>query len=471
MTVSVVSTGTSGIQTDDPHVVPLAGLRGGRATEWATLGLRAGLAVPILAGTSVVGVLEFFSGEPFAADPELLDLLLSVGTQLGRVVERQRSEEARLRGLIDNMPAQVYLRDLRGRFILVNQQYEEFWGLPHDYAHGRTLFDTSEKAEVPQSPELNAQVDQTVLVSGVPYRRESRVLRNGQEHVFDDVRFPVRDSSGGIVAIAGIDIDITRQKRNEAELSELLRRVEMARDAATEAASAKSRFLANMSHELRTPLNAIIGFTRLVRRNSGELPQKQVDNLSKILVSAEHLLGLIDEVLDLSRIEAGEIRVEVSDVEVAHVLREVCDSLEPLVDGSRVVLSVDTDPAVPQIRTDRDKLRQILLNLLSNAVKYTDEGSITVQATRLDSRLRIRVSDTGVGIPDDELFRIFDEFHQSENRSARAQSGTGLGLTISRRLARALEGDISVDSRVGVGSTFTLDLPLWIHGREGGRAE
>jgi PAS domain S-box-containing protein len=471
MTVSVVSVGTTGADGDDSRVVPLAGLRGSRATEWIALGLRAGLAVPILAGSNVVGVLEFFSGEPFAADPELLELLLSVGTQLGRVVERQRSEEARLRGLIDNMPAHVYLRDLRGRFILVNQRYEEFWGLPHDYARGRTLFDTDAKAEVSQNPEVNAQVDQKVLVSGEPYRRESRVLRGGHEHVFDDVRFPVRDSSGGIVAIAGIDIDITRQKRSEAELSELLRRVEMARDAAMEAASAKSRFLANMSHELRTPLNAIIGFTRLVRRNSAELPQKQVDNLSKILVSAEQLLGLIDEILDLSRIEAGEIRVEITDVDVAQVLREVCESLEPLVDGSKVTLSVDSDRGAPRIRTDRDKLRQILLNLLSNAVKYTDEGSITVHTVQLDSRLVIRISDTGVGIPSDELFRIFDEFHRSATRSARARSGTGLGLTISRRLARALGGDIVVDSRFGVGSTFTLHLPLEIDDRDSAWAE
>src|SRR5262249_14902677 len=157
------------------------------------------------------------------------------------VVERQRSEEARLRALIDNMPAHVYLRDLSGRFILANQQYEEFWGLPHDYVRGRSLFDTAARSKLPQSPAVNAQVDREVRLSGRPRRRESRVLRNGKEHIFEDVRFPVRDSSGVTVAIAGIDIDITAQKRSEAELSELLSRVEMARDSAMEAASAKSR--------------------------------------------------------------------------------------------------------------------------------------------------------------------------------------------------------------------------------------
>src|SRR5262245_6361922 len=150
--VSVISLGPTGVSTENTHVVPLEGLRGRRADDWIELGLRRGLAVPILAGTTVVGVLEFFSGEPFSFDAELLELLLSVGTQLGRVVERQRSEEERLRGLIDNMPAHVYLRDLSGRFILTNRQYEEFWGLPHDYVRGRTLFETAARSALAQSP-------------------------------------------------------------------------------------------------------------------------------------------------------------------------------------------------------------------------------------------------------------------------------------------------------------------------------
>jgi ammonium transporter len=458
--VSVLSVGPKGASNEGSQVVPLQGLRAGRAPEWIELGIRAGLAVPIVAGPNVVGVLEFFSGEPFPYDAELLDLLLSVGTQLGRVVERQRSEEARLRALIDNMPAHVYLRDLNGRFILANQQYEEFWGLPHDYVRGKTLFDTDARSDISQRPELNAQVDREVLLSGRSQQREAHVLRAGQEHVFEDVRFPVRDSTGVIVAVAGIDIDVTAQKRSEAELSELLRRVEMARDTAMTAASAKNRFLANMSHELRTPLNAIIGFTRLVRRDSDALPQKQVDNLSKILISAEHLLSLIDEILDLSRIDAGEIRIETAETDVAQVISEVSDSLEPLVDRSKVSLHVEADPELPSVETDPDKLRQILLNLLSNAVKYTDAGSIAVRATAADGRLEVRVSDTGVGIAREELALIFEEFHRSDSTVARARSGTGLGLAISRRLARALDGDLTVESRLGGGSTFTLDLPL-----------
>jgi ammonium transporter len=423
-------------------------------------GLRAHLAVPIMAGSTVVGVMEFFDEDPLRADAEQLDLLLSVGTQLGRVVERQRSEEARLRALIDNMPAHVYLRDLRGRFILVNREYEDFWGVRLDEVRGKTLGEIEELSDVPVKPGVHERIDREVVLTGEPSRHEANVVRHGKEHVIADVRFPVVDGSNQTVAVAGIDIDITAQKRSEAELAELLRRVETARDAAIDAASAKSRFLASMSHELRTPLNAIIGFTRLVSRRADGLPEKQVGNLAKILTSAEHLLALIDQILDLSRVEAGQVSLDLAEADLPAVLREVTDSVEPLVDRPRVRLVVDADPELTAVVTDRDKLKQILLNLLSNAIKYTDEGSIAVRAKAADGRLRVAVADTGIGIPRDELGRIFREFHRADSTATRTRSGTGLGLTISQRLARSLGGQITVESRLGAGSTFTVDLPL-----------
>jgi PAS domain S-box-containing protein len=362
--------------------------------------------------------------------------------------------------LIDNMPASVYLRDLHGRFVLVNRQYEEFWGVSNDQIHGLTLSEVDRMSRVSMAPDVNQGIDRMVLITGEPQHRETRVIRSGSEHVFADVRFPVRDNAGRTVAIAGIDIDITAEKRSEAESAELLRRVASARDAAMEAASAKSRFLANMSHELRTPLNAIIGFTRLVSRNAEGLPPKQVANLSKVLQSAEQLLVLIDEILDLSRIEAGGVEIELDATDVAAVIREVLESLEPLVDRIRVGVLADIDPSLPLIVTDRDKVKQILLNLLSNAIKYTDEGTIELRAGVADGRLRIDVADTGLGIAADELGAIFDEFHRAHTTLARARHGTGLGLAISRRLARAIGGDVTVESVLGAGSTFTVDLPI-----------
>jgi PAS domain S-box-containing protein len=459
VTLSILSLESPG-GGSEPVAVPLEGLRAVRAAEWIDLDLRAGLAVPIMAGSEAVGVLEFFSNRPFHADAELLELLLSVGTQLGRVVERQRSEEARLRALVDNMPASVYLRDLAGRFILVNRQYEEFWSVDHDEIRGKTLYDLDAMSELDLKPELNARIDREVVATRESDRREAHVERAGKEHILANVRFPVVDSSKQVVAVAGIDLDITAQKRSEAELAELLRRVEMARDAAMDAGSAKSRFLASTSHELRTPLNAIIGFTRLVSRNSEGLPDRQVDNLSKILLSAEHLLSLIDDILDLSRVEAGEVSLDVTEMQIADVLQEVSDSLEPLIDRPGVKMVVEAGSGLPQVVTDRDKVKQILLNLVSNAIKYTDKGVIALHAEATDGRLRVGVSDTGVGIPADELGRIFEEFQRADTTSARRRSGTGLGLTISRRLARTLGGDVTVKSEVGAGSTFTLDLPL-----------
>ncbi len=212
---------------------------------------------------------------------------------------RPRSEAERLRALIDNMPAHVYVRDLDGRFILVNRQYQEFWGVPHDAIRGKTLAETDRISEADLAPSVNEQIDREVLVTREPRRREARVMRRGEEHVFSDMRFPVVDDGGELVALAGIDIDITTQKRAEAEL---VRRIETARDAAVEATAAKSRLLATMSRQLREPLNAVIGSIR----NAQEA--EQLDDLGELLVSAEHLLGLIEEISDLADLEAGDQR-------------------------------------------------------------------------------------------------------------------------------------------------------------------
>ena len=287
---------------------------------------------------------------------------------------------------------------------------------------------------------------------GVPMLRDGMpigtiVLGRTEVRPFDDAEIRLIETFADHVVVA---IENVR----------LFKIVETARDAAIDVAATKSLFLANMSHELRTPLNAIIGFTRIVSRNAGELPAKQVDNLAKILVSAERLLALIDEILELSRIEAGEARVELERTDVAELLNEVAGSLEPLVDGSKVRLRVDAHGDLPAVVTDRSKVRRILLNLLGNAINHTDEGSIDLHAEAVDGRLRIRVEDTGVGIPQDELNTIFEEFHRGRFAHERARRGTGLGLSISRRLARALGGDVTAASSVGLGSTFTLDLPI-----------
>ena len=238
------------------------------------------------------------------------------------------------------------------------------------------------------------------------------------------------------------------------ELQEANRRLE-------EASRHKSEFLANMSHELRTPLNAIIGFTRLVMRRSKEiLPEKQYENLDKILISADHLLALINDILDLSKIEAGRMEVQPVSFELEALVDVCLRTVEPMVKSERLRLMKAMEAGLPPLSTDQDKLKQILINLLSNAIKFTEAGTITVTARQRDGHVEIAVADTGIGIPEEALELIFEEFRQVDSSSTRKYSGTGLGLSISRHLARLLDGDIIVKSTIGVGSTFTLTIPL-----------
>lgn len=223
----------------------------------------------------------------------------------------------------------------------------------------------------------------------------------------------------------------------------------------------KSAFLANMSHELRTPMNAIIGFNRLVMRRCKDiLPQKQYDNLGKIAISADHLLTLINTILDLSKIEAGRMEVRTGAFEIGPLLEACTRTIEPLLDGKAVTLASQIDPALPVLHTDQDMVRQIMLNLLSNAAKFTQRGRITVAARRDGEALSISVADNGIGIPKEQLARIFEEFRQVDDSTTREHTGTGLGLAICRRLAGLLGGSIEVESEPGSGSTFTLKLPV-----------
>jgi signal transduction histidine kinase len=225
----------------------------------------------------------------------------------------------------------------------------------------------------------------------------------------------------------------------------------------------KSQFLANVSHELRTPMNAIIGFSRLVmRKTEGQIPRIQHANLQKVIVSAEHLLNLINGLLDLSKIEAGRMEVSAARFDVGEVIRASIATIEPMLKLDRVRVVADIEPSLPLVTTDRDKLRQILLNLLSNAAKFTDEGVIRVSARRAGATLVVAVSDTGIGMPPEALGYIFEEFRQVDMSSTRRHGGTGLGLTIVRKLARLLGGEVTVESELGQGSTFTLTLPMAI---------
>jgi signal transduction histidine kinase len=230
---------------------------------------------------------------------------------------------------------------------------------------------------------------------------------------------------------------------------------------AEQANSAKSVFLANMSHELRTPLNAIIGFTRIVRRKGeGLLPEKQLENLDKVLISAENLLELINSVLDIAKIEAGRMDVMVAKFPISALIDLCINTAQPLLQPG-VILKKKVADGLELVHTDQDKIRQIVLNLLSNAAKFTQQGKITLTAWQEgEQTLCISVSDTGIGISAEALPRIFKEFEQADTTTTRKYGGTGLGLTISRSLARLLGGELTAESTLGAGSTFTLSIPI-----------
>lgn len=222
----------------------------------------------------------------------------------------------------------------------------------------------------------------------------------------------------------------------------------------------KSAFLANMSHELRTPLNAIIGFTRIVMRRSQEqLDIKQYENLERILTSSQHLLSLINTILDLAKIEAGHTQITAGEVHLIPVLEQCMHTVAPLVkDTVRLVRKFDG--TLPPMLIDEEKLRQIVINLLSNAAKFTLGGTIEVHTDQIEDFVEISVCDTGIGIVAEKLDLIFEEFEQADATNTRQYGGTGLGLAIARRLARLMGGDIRAESTSGAGSRFTLKLPL-----------
>jgi signal transduction histidine kinase/CHASE3 domain sensor protein len=224
------------------------------------------------------------------------------------------------------------------------------------------------------------------------------------------------------------------------------------------ASEAKSAFLATMSHELRTPLNAIIGYQSLLKEGiDGRLNDSQLAQLNRIRASADHLLGLIDEVLTFSRVEAGKEAVHHEETSLRSIVNEAITMIAPLAETKG--LSVRAEGEEARLFTDGSKVRQILLNLLSNAIKFTDSGEIVIRSRVEGDKVLVSVSDTGIGVAEENLERIFDPFWQVEQRSTRKVGGTGLGLSVSRTLARLIGGDISVESELGKGSTFTVTLP------------
>jgi signal transduction histidine kinase len=241
-----------------------------------------------------------------------------------------------------------------------------------------------------------------------------------------------------------------------------LREIERRRLAAERARSNLSHFLANMSHELRTPLNAIIGVSEMLREDA-EAAKQDTEPLDRVLGAGRHLLALINDILDLSKIEAGRMELQLETFPLARLIADVVKTIEPLAAKNDNQVAVKCDGAIGTLHADQMRLRQALLNLMSNANKFTERGSIAINARqgREDGRdcVTIEVADTGIGMTPDQLGKLFQEFSQANASTTRKYGGTGLGLAISKRFCQMMGGDITVESEPGRGSTFTIRLP------------
>lgn len=259
-------------------------------------------------------------------------------------------------------------------------------------------------------------------------------------------------------------------EQRTADLTRVNQQAQEARSLAEKANENKSVFLSNMSREMRTPLNTIIGFTRLVKqKGKGQLPEKQENNLNKVLVSADHLLSLINTVIDIAKIEAGGMDVKCVKFDPEELIESCLVTAQPLL-KKEVSLHKEITNDCPSVYSDPAKIKQIIINLLSNAAKFTHQGQINVHSTHQDNIWQVIISDTGIGISEEALPRIFEEFEQAESTTRQNYGGTGLGLPISLSLARLLGGNLTANSHLGMGSTFTLTIPVHYsaNGRETG---
>lgn len=405
-----------------------------------------------------------------AAEAELLERR--------RVEAALRESEARFRIMADTAPVFIWMAGLDGLVHFFNKPWLEFTGRTSEEEEGEGWIDGLH----PEDRDICLPIYLSAFQARRPVTLEYRLQRyDGEYRWIIDHGVPRFTADGEFAGYIGSCIDITeeieqRQALTEsaahleeltAELEQTVEELELrreeadaARELADEASRAKSRFLAVMSHELRTPLNAILGYSDLLDAEvAGPVNDGQRQQLHRIQQSALHLLALINKLLSFSRIEAGKEEAELESVDLAELARDAAALVEPQAARQGLELRVDIPASVVEVETDPGKVRQILLNLLSNAVKFTEAGEVEFRMAMAGEAVVFTVRDTGLGIPEAEHSRIFDAFAQADQTRTRKNGGTGLGLSVSRELARLLGGEITLQSAPGEGSTFRVEFP------------
>lgn len=419
-----------------------------------------------------------------AARHELEDRVIERTAELEQAVQALRDEvserqqveislrksEEEHRALLNASPSCIIAYDNKGRVIYVNPAFTRVFGWTAQEVIGKRIDFIPESEREAVAKALKKVYD----IDGDVYSFESK-LRIKQGQIIDvSVNIAVfLDVTGEPVGLLAALEDISERKRNEEELRQYREELEhlveartaelaVAMERAQEADRIKSAFLASMSHELRTPLNSIIGFTGIILQGLvGPLNDEQAKQMGMVQHSARHLLSLINDVLDISKIEAGQLKVESERFDMAQLVAEVRDVLQPSVDKKGLVLDCRLDPRVGQLVSDRRRVEQILINLLNNALKFTDQGGVFLDCRIENGLVVTSVRDTGIGIKPEDQAKLFQPFRQIDTGLARRYEGTGLGLNICKKLVDLLGGTIGVESEGdGRGSTFTFTLPL-----------
>jgi len=349
------------------------------------------------------------------------------------------------------------MKDADGVYITCNKRFEEFFGAPKEKIYGKTDYDFVSK----ELADFFREHDKNAMHSEVPLTNFEEIpfALDGHTEYLQTTKTAVKDKNGTILGVLGVGRNLTELKKNEEALKE-------AKEEADRANLAKSDFLANMSHEIRTPMNAILGFSELML--DANLSAKEKDYLQKIHGSSKMLLGIINDILDYSKIEANKMEIEHREFNLGNVLSQLKMIFTQNAINKGLKLFFELKGTTPRmVLGDELRINQVLVNLLSNALKFTNEGHVTLsielkQQYKHSAVINFSVSDTGIGIAGEDISKLFAPFSQADNSTTRKYGGTGLGLSISTRLVEAMGGRLNVDSQRGIGSTFSFEIELGI---------
>ena len=440
-------------QTHEPLIIPSYHEWLGQSVQYADVLVHSVMAAPLMIGRRLVGAIATVHSDPDRIfSDEDLRLLNMFAPQAAIAIENAglyttaQRQKKYFEEVLLNSPVAIVTLDQEHRIVSCTPAFEKRFGYTQDEAIDRLLDEliTTETTRSEAVDYTTEALDHSVR--GIGHRRR----KDGTLVEVEILGVPVI-VEGERVGLMGLYHDITELQR--------------ARREAEDANSAKSQFLANMSHELRTPLNAIIGYSEMLEEEAEDVGQDAfIPDLQKIHAAGKHLLALINEVLDLAKIEAGKMDLYVESFDVASTVNEVATTVRPLVEKNANKLEVSCADDVGEMHSDLLKIRQTLLNLLSNASKFTNEGVIELTAHRENGgedgdRIVFTVKDTGIGMTPEQMDRLFEAFSQADRSISRRYGGTGLGLAVTRSFCHLMGGDVAVESVPGEGSTFTVELP------------